>query len=219
MTTRIPKRLPARLLILATLAASGGAHAQYRGGINFRPALLNEATAQATSLFPFPFPQGFFIANTHLLDDGRARYGFRLGYSLSAGFALVGHYSEFDFREGALPASASLADHARRQRVGLDLAGTLPLSERLSVFGSAGVARFSGLRPGDAGFGAAAQSGLLVHPALRAQSVGRLGLGVQYHLSKSLGLSFEVERQRYFNFTGAGETDAENFALGVTFKF
>ena len=47
----------------------------------------------------------------------------------------------------------------------------------------------------------------------------RMSLGVQYDISRSLGLRFEVARQRYLQGTGLdGETD-HNFSFGVAFRF
>ena len=153
------------------------------------------------------------------MDDARLRYGLKLGYQFHPRFALVGKVSQFDARDGAaLPPFESLAEHARGVRAaGIDLAGSLPILDRFAISGSAGVTRFTGLKPGDAVFSSVALPGLLVNPGLRAVSAGRVGLGVQYNFSRSLGLRFEVERYRYFHL--AGDSDTDNFTFGMTYKF
>lgn len=194
--------------ILALLSAGNGAvNAQYYGGLDF----INFSKAGAGPLAPEP---GFFIANT-ALDDRRIRTGFKLGYQVAPRFALVGKYSEFDRRTGAamLPLD-SRVDAASPRSYGLDVVGSLPLFDRFSVSGSAGLARIRG----DALFGGPV-AGLFPNPAARALSAGKLGVGVQYNFNSSVGLRFEAERYRNFSAAGNADTDADNISFGVLLKF
>lgn len=205
MTTSRFRTACSALAIFA--AGQSVAHAQYYGGLDF----IRFSKAGAEVLAPEP---SFFIANT-ALDDRRIRYGFKIGYQVTPQFALVSKYSEFDRRTGSamLPLD-SRAEAASPRSYGLDMVGSMPVFERFSLSGSAGFARIRG----DAIFGGNAV-GLFPNPAARALSAGKLGVGVQYNFSNSLGLRFEAERYRNFSAASSADADADNYSFGVTVKF
>lgn len=194
-------RTTSTLALLALVLAGGNAHAQYRGGLNFE--MLRYSPERVAGM---PLPElGFFIANT-ALDDRRTRYGLRLGYQLNPQLALVTHAALFDKRESALlPA----------RRYGLDLVGTVPLAERFSLYASAGAVRLSG----DSTLGGQYYGGFAGSSISRAVNAARLGLGLQYQFSNSLGLRFDVERYRALGTNQLGAFDADNVSLGVSVKF
>ncbi len=186
--------------LLATAALAGSANAQYYGGLTLDPSRLNGVTNVST------LPEfGFQIANP-ALEDSRIRYGLKLGYQLNQNFSLVGNYSQYEKSfNNALSAPNSLAWRPATRSTGLDLVGTMPLFERFSLSGSAGLVRMRG----DAIFEGAA----------RPFTAGKLGVGVQYNFSKSLGLRLDLARYRNLGTSGPGENDADNFSFGVMFKF
>lgn len=186
--------------LLAAAAFAGSANAQYYGGLTLDPSRLNGVTNVST-LPAF----GFQIANP-ALEDGRIRYGLKLGYQLDSNFSLVGNYSQYEKSfNSALGAPNSLAWRPATRSTGLDLVGTVPLFERFSLSGSAGLVRMRG----DAIFDG----------ATRPFTAGKLGVGVQYNFSKSLGLRLDLARYRNLGTSGPGENDADNFSFGVMFKF
>ncbi len=194
-------RKTSTLALLALALAGGNAHAQYRGGFNFDTLRY---TPERVAGVPLP-ELGFFIANT-ALDDRRSRYGLQLGYRLSPQLALVTHAALFDKRESALlPA----------RRYGLDLVGTVPVAERFSLYASAGAVRLSG----DSYLGGQYYGGFAGSSVSRAVNAARLGLGLQYQFSNSLGLRFDVERYRALGTTQPGAFDADNVSLGVSLRF
>lgn len=186
--------------LIATAAVAGSANAQYYGGLILDPTRLNGVT-NVSALPEF----GFHVANP-ALEDSRIRYGLKLGYQLNSNFSLVGNYSQYEKSfNNALSAPNSLAWRPATRSTGLDLVGTVPLFERFSLSGSAGLVRMRG----DAIFDSAA----------RPFTAGKLGLGMQYNFSKSLGLRLDLARYRSLGASGPSENDADNFSFGVTFKF
>ena len=187
--------------LLIGVTASGGAGAQYYGGLNFA------ASRYAPTVVADADAAGFFLANT-ALDDRRVRYGLRLGYQFSPSIALVSRYSTFDQRDSLSRISRSY---------GLDVEGRAPLLAGIAFSGSAGLARLR------AGSGQGNISGLYPEffssPSSRAYNAGRLGLGMQYQVNGSLGLRFDVERYRAINGSGLGDLGADHLSLGVMLKF
>ena len=94
---------------------------------------------------------------------------------------------------------------------------TLPVFDRLSLSGSAGIARVRA----DTVFGGALPIGLLGSSDGRYTSATRMGLGVQYDFNRSLGLKFGVERYRNLNGSNYGGTniDADTFTFGLRIRF
>jgi OOP family OmpA-OmpF porin len=182
-------------------AFSGTASAQYYGGLNFTasryaPDVVGEADAA-----------GFFLTNT-ALDDRRIRYGLRLGYQFSPTLALVSRYSAFDQRDSLSRVSRSY---------GLDLESRAPLLAGFAFSGSAGISRLRAGSPYGANGGLYPE--FFASAGSRAVTAGRLGLGMQYQVSSSVGLRFDVERYRAFNGSGLGDLGADHLSLGVMLKF
>jgi opacity protein-like surface antigen len=187
--------------LIPMMSVSGAAHAQYYSGLNFDALRYSPERVAAV-----PLPElGFFIANT-ALDDRRLRYGLRLGYHLSPALAVVTHAATFDKRESALLPT---------RRYGLDLIGSVPVSERFSLYASAGAARLHG----DNTIGGSFDSGLPGSSITRVVNAAKLGVGFQYQFSNSLGLRFDVERYRALGSSQLGAFDVDNVSLGVSFKF
>ena len=189
---------------LAFIAAgSSTAHAQYYGGLNLSAAqfgILPTITAE---------DPGFFITST-ALDDHRIRYGLKLGYKVAPFVSVVTRYSDYDRRDSISRLS---------RNYGVDLESRLPISSRFSITGSAGFARLRS----DPNFDGAYFPDLLGNiggsAGSRAYAAGRLGLGMEYQWTNSLGLRFNVERYRALHGTGMGDLDADHVSFGVTVRF
>lgn len=195
---------PMRATVMAFSAlACGPVAAQYAGGLNFDSVRYSLERPEAVRE-----PSGFFIANT-ALDDRRIRYGLRLGYRVDPVFSVVSHFAQFDRRESTL---------AETRRYGLDLVGAVPLADRLAVSASAGIARIHG----DAalnGVSGLYYPGYLGSSVSRAVTAAKMGLGVQYQFSQSLGLRFDVERYRALGNAPLGAFDRDSVALGLSLRF
>ena len=159
-----------------------------------------------------------------MLMDKNLSYGLKLRYQAAPHLALEANYS--DLRASSSPvlfASGGpnyaeayyVKTRASAKGYGLDLVGTLPLLDRLTLTGRAGIqsvrneSTFSGLGGIDSSGG-----------GLRPFSQSRFGLGVQYSLTKSVGLRLEMERFHRLSGNAFGsEFSADNVSLGVQFKF
>ncbi len=177
------------LAVVAACALPGAASAQYSGGMVLTP---RDSVYENETLIPLA---GYYMP-TYLFDGSRRRYGLRLDVRSTPLFGAAGrNWSD-------------LLPGPRQQAVDLGLSGALPLSDRFSLVGRLGMVR---MKP-DAGPGTAFFSPY-------SYKSNRMSLGVQYDLSRHLGLRFEVARQRYLQGTGFdGEAD-HNFSFGLSFKF
>ncbi len=187
----------ARPLLCLALLAPAVAHAQYFGGIDF----MKEPLPTVAPSTPF------FIANT-ALDDGRARYGLRLGYRLNPLFSVESHYASLDRRAGSL-----LPD----RRYGLDLTSRATFMDRLHVVGSIGAARLlRDAAPGGNGIPSLTYLGSLSPLAANA---ARIGVAMSYQVNDSLGLRLDIERYRALGSANIGAFSTDNVSFGVSLRF
>ncbi len=189
-------------------------HAQYYGGLPLN-AVRGTLPTDASNLL---FGSRFFSAADSLENgDTDLKFGYRFSSSLVPHLALVGQYADTTRWGGQKPLFGLTQSAQRSNSYGLDLVGSLPLFDRLSVTGNAGVARVRA----DSIFGGAAPIGLLGDSASRYTSAARLGLGVQYDFNRSLGFRFGVARYRNLNgnsFAG-GDLDGDTFSFGIRIRF
>ena len=190
------------------------AQAQYYGGLPLN-AVRGTLPADAGNLL---FASHFFSVAERLENGGTdLKVGYRFSSHLVPHFSLVGQYADVA-RWGGQRISFDGSRAAQKSTsYGLDLVGTLPIFDRLSLTGSVGVARLRA----DTVFGGAMPIGLLNNNNDRYASVGRLGLGVQYDFNRSLGFRFGVERYRNLNgnaYSGSN-ADADTFSFGMRIRF
>ena len=132
-------------------------------------------------------------------------------FAVEAGFFDLG---KFDF-ESTTSGDGVLRGEAGFRGVNLDLVGQLPLTERLSLLGRAGVqyaratTHFSGNR---------LNAVTNPNPAREGRSNAKVGLGLEYKLSEALAVRGEVERYRLNDAVGnRGEVDLASVSL--VYKF
>jgi len=160
-------------------------------------ALLNQPKLNINGGTVLLSPLDFSVTTPSImLVDKNLRYGLKLRYQAMSYWAIEANYS--DLRAAAQPSAfyphttGSLNDadanylkpRAAAKGYGLDLVGNLPVMDRLSLIGRAGI---QGVKS-DIAFNGI-DSGTLGAPRLFSQA--RLGLGVQYSLTKSVGLRFQ----------------------------
>lgn len=188
-------------------------HAQYYGGLPLS-AMRASIPADAGNLL---FRSRLF-GTAETLENGGTdmRVGYRFSNHLVPHLALVGQYANASRWDAKTLAFDGTQAAPRTSSYGLDLVGTLPIFSRLSLSGSAGVARVRA----DSVFGGGIPIGLLGSDG-RSTSAGRLGLGVQYDFNRSLGFRFGVERYRNLNGSAfIGNTlDADTFSFGMRVRF
>lgn len=209
-----------RTLAALALAAAGGASqaneiAQptgWYGGFNIgQSASTIDNDRIANSLAA----QGF--TQTQIAKDTRD-LGFKLlgGYQFGRHFALEGGYfdlGEFGFTAQTEP-PGTLSGQAKFKGVNLDAVGILPLSDRFSAFGRAGV-HYTQTKTAFQGTGAA----LVSDPSRQQKGVNyKVGVGLEYALTQQLGLRAELERYRAKDAVG-NTGDVDLASLGLVYRF
>ena len=196
--------------------------------------LLNQPKLNISGSSIIASPIDFSVTTPSImLIDKSLRYGLKLRYQAMPHLALDASYSDlrasaahtafYPYATGSLnDADAQyLKPRAAARGYGLDLVGTLPIIERLSLTGRAGI---QGIR-NDIAFNGLDSAAL---GAQRSFSQARFGLGVQYLLTKSVGLRLEMER--FYRLSGStsgsaagnafnSDFSSDNISLGVQFKF
>lgn len=145
--------------------------------------------------------------------------GFKLfgGKQLNRYFAVEAGYvdlGKFDFA-ASTSGNGTLRGETKLRGVNVDLVGQLPLTERLSLLGRAGVeyarasTHFSGNR---------LNAVTNPNPPSEGRRGAKLGLGLEYKLSEALALRGEVERYRVSDAVG-NRGDVDLASVSLVYKF
>jgi OOP family OmpA-OmpF porin len=131
-------------------------------------------------------------------------------FAVEAGYFDLGKFSV----DATTSGNGSFHGEARFRGANLDLVGQLPLSQRLSLLGRAGM-QYAHTRTSFSGNRLAA----VTNPHVSEKKLNaKVGLGLEYKLSEALALRGEVERYRLADAVGnRGEVDL--FSLGLVYKF
>ena len=155
--------------------------------------------------------------SSSIVDDDRST-GFKVygGYQINKNFAVEGGYfdlGKFGYTATTVPAG-TLNGSIKLRGLNLDLVGIVPLTEKFSAFGRAGL-NYAQARDSFSGTGAV----LVTNPNPRKNDTNyKLGLGLQYALSESLALRAEAERYRVNDAVGnRGHVDL--FSVGLIYRF
>ena len=150
-------------------------------------------------------------------DDNDWAYKLFGGYQFNDNFAIEAGYfdlGQFSYKTTTVPEGA-LNGKINLKGVNLDLVGFLPLNETFSAFARVGAnyARTDGTF---------SSSGAVSGPAdatpTKTSIHYKAGVGLQYDLSRSLGLRAEAERYRIDDSVG-GQGDINLFSLGLVYRF
>jgi OOP family OmpA-OmpF porin len=157
------------------------------------------------------------FSTSSIIDEDRDR-GYKIfgGYQINKNFAFEGGYfdlGKFGFTATTVPAG-TLSGNIRLQGLNLDAVGTLPVTEKFSVFGRVG-ANYAEAR--DAFSGTGSVSVLNPNPSKRDTNL-KLGLGLQYALTESLAMRAEVERYRINDAVG-NKGDVDLVSVGLVYRF
>lgn len=160
---------------------------------------------------------GSGFSATAIADDDRST-GFKAfgGYRINKNFAVEGGYfdlGKFGYTATTVPAG-TLNGSIKLRGLNLDLVGIVPLTEKFSVFGRAGL-NHAQARNSFSGTGAV----LVTNPNPRKTATHyKLGLGLQYALSESLAVRAEAERYRINDAVGnRGHVDL--VSVGLIYRF
>ena len=202
------------LVGLAALSGTGvsAQDAGWYGGANLgrSAATIDDARINSSLL-------GSGFSSSTIVDDDRST-GFKAfgGYQINKNFAVEGGYfdlGKFGYTATTVPAG-TLNGNIRLRGLNLDLVGIVPLTDKFSVFGRAGL-NYAQARDSFSGTGAV----LVTNPNPRKNDTNyKLGLGLQYALSESLAVRAEAERYRVNDAVGnRGHVDL--VSVGLIYRF
>lgn len=213
------KRAAIAAFCAAAAVSAMPANAQYYGGIVLNSWSLTGAAIGHDDVGGAAHDSGF---STPLLAfrNARALYGLNFSYPLAANLAIEGRYRElaratYDaFPLAGNSNSSSVMQRAARN-YGLDLVAAAPLFERASVLGRVGI---QNLRTDNAFFIPTTIDLAALAPG-QSITAARLGLGIRYDFSNSLGLRLEAERFRKISGSSLGDLNLDNYSFGIQLKF
>ena len=149
-------------------------------------------------------------------DNHDTAYKLFGGYQFNQNFALEGGYFNLG-KFGFSARTASLGTFNGRVKIqgfNLDLVGTLPVTERFSVFARAGA---QAAKTGDTYSGSTPISGFNPSPSKREVNY-KAGVGLQYEVNPSFLVRAEAERYRLSDTVGK-KGNADMVSLSLVFPF
>jgi OOP family OmpA-OmpF porin len=154
---------------------------------------------------------------TSISDDNRD-LGYKIfgGYLINKNFAIEGGYfdlGDFGFKALTLP-TGTLNGNIKLKGLNLDVVGILPLSEKFAAFGRVGV-NYAHTKDSFSGTGSV--NVLNPNPS-KYDTNYKFGVGLQYALTKSIGIRAEAERYRIDDALG-NRGDINFLSLGLVYKF
>lgn len=157
------------------------------------------------------------FTSTTIADDDRST-GFKIfgGYQLNKNFAVEGGYFDlgtFGYTATTVP-PGTLNGSMKVRGLNLDLVGTLPMTEKFSVFGRVGV-NYAQTRDTFSGTGAVR----VTNPNPRENDTNyKFGAGLQYAFTDSLAMRLEGERYRVNDAVG-NKGDVDLYSVGLIYRF
>lgn len=201
---------------LCGLSAVQGANAADPGWYVGANAGFSKASIDAARIGRELTGAGFAIG-TVSADDNHSGGRLFAGYQFHRNFAVEGGYVDlgrFTYVATTTAPVGVLEGKMRRQGASVDLVATLPITNSFSALGRVGLV-YTSVRDTLTGTG-----GVVVpypNPG-KSDTSAKFGLGIQYDLSKSLGLRGEVERYQISDTAGnVGTIDL--YTAGLVVKF
>lgn len=159
---------------------------------------------------------GGFTSSSIVDDDRSTGYKIFGGYQLNRNFAVEGGYfdlGKFGYTATTQPAG-TLNGNIKLRGLNLDLVGILPLTDKFSAFGRAGL-NYAQARDSFSGTGAVRVTN--PNPSKNDTNY-KVGLGLQYAFTESLAMRAEAERYRVNDAVGnKGHIDL--VSVGLIYRF
>jgi len=159
---------------------------------------------------------GGFASASVSSDDSDNGYKLFGGYRLNRNFALEGGYfdlGKFGYTATTVPAG-TLTGTIKLRGLNLDVVGIVPINEKFSAFGRIGL-NYAEARDSFSGTG----SVTVLNPSPSKRDVNyKLGLGIQYDFTPSLGMRVEAERYRIDDAVGS-KGDIDLVTVGLLYRF
>lgn len=204
-------------LTVLTVIASPSAMAAdsgWYGGVNVGASSSKIDDARITSGL-----QGLGYGSISISNDERDT-GYKIfgAYKFNKNFALEGGYfdlGKFGFTATtATPGPGTLNGNIKISGLNLDAVGILPINEKFSVFGRVGL---NHAESKDSFSGTGVVAVLNPNPSKRDTNY-KLGLGLQYNFTESLGMRAEAERYRIDDAIG-NKGDIDLVSVGLVYRF
>lgn len=201
----------AALAVIAGPAASAQ-DAGWYAGFNLGRSMAKIDDARITSSL---LGAGYMTTS---IDDRNRHFGYKLfaGYEFNKYIALEGGYFDlgtFGFTAKTVPVGTLNGD-AKFRGLNFDGVLSLPITDKFSVFGRAGVA-YAEAKDSFAGTGGVTV--LDPNPRKRAANL-KYGAGVEYDFTRSFGARAEAERYRVNDAIG-NKGDIDLLSVGLVFRF
>lgn len=153
-----------------------------------------------------------------IISDSSRDTGYKIfgGYQLNQNVAIEGGYfdlGQFKFDATTVPLG-TLNGNIKLRGINIDLVGSLPITQKFSVFGRIG-ANYAEARDTFTGTGAVV---VLTPNPSAFDTQPKLGLGVQYALSEALAVRAEVERYRINDAIG-NRGDIDLVSVGLVYRW
>jgi OOP family OmpA-OmpF porin len=209
MKFKINNLLLAGLLLIAAGLASATDSSGYYGGlsvgrsrIDANPDAIDGSLSSAAGL----------TGLSSSIDRGDTSFKFRFGYDLVQGLAAEAGYIDFGKAayNGSFP-GGNASGSIKASGVNLDLLGKIPVSQNVTVFGKAGML-FSSLKT------EASANGISIADTSHRVVPG-LGFGMDYSLTRSVGLRAEAERYYRLGNDNTGTSNADLLSVGMNLRF
>lgn len=166
--------------------------------------------------------QGLGIPSSISDDNNGNAYKLFGGYQFNKNFALEGGYfnlGQFGYTTTTLPPAlaGTLNGRIKLQGLNIDAVGMLPFTEKFSAFGRIG-AQYAQAKDNFSGTGSSAIAVLAnANPSKNAFNP-KVGLGLQYDFTRSVGMRVEAERFRINDAIG-NTGDINMYSLGLVYRF
>lgn len=157
------------------------------------------------------------LSTSSITNDDRST-GYKLfgGYQFNRNFAVEGGYFDlgnFGYTANTVPLG-TLDGRIKLKGLNLDLVGILPITEKFSVFGRAGL-NYANARDSFTGTGAVS----VINPNPHKRDTNyKFGVGLQYAFTDALAVRGEVERYRINDAVG-NKGDIDLVSVGLIYRF
>lgn len=157
------------------------------------------------------------LTTNYSYTDDERDLGYKLfgGYQFNKYFALEGGYFNLGKFDYSLSTGTGTAEgNIKIMGVNLDAVGTLPITEKFSVFGRVGAAY---ARAKDS-FGTTGSISITDTNPKKSDLNYKFGGGLQYAITDAVGIRLEAERYRIDDAVG-NRGDVDLFSVGLTYRF
>lgn len=209
---KITRAMSAVILVGMTLPAAAADRSGWYLGAGGGPARATIAEAEIKA----DLLASGYQTSEFRFDDRDIGYKIFAGYQMNNYFAFEGGYfdlGEFNYQATTIPAGSQFGELTFRGW-NLDLVGTLPLTERSSLFARVGAHKSTS----DVNFVGTGAVNILTPHYKKRSTHYKFGVGYEYQFSPALALRLEAERYRMDDAVG-NRGDIDLYSLNMLYRF